>query len=254
VPPSIAIITSRYNSSITGALREGALEILRSRRGPRAAFELIDAPGSYELTALALAAARTGRFEGVVALGCLIKGQTLHDRYIAQSVALGLTQVTLATGIPVAFGVITAETAAQARARAGGGGGRKGNKGAEAMAALLDTLAAMERLRHPARSSTVAPASNMPPDKARPPRPPRPPRPEQQVHQPVIERQPALVDLPGAFRHNPRPRDAEPVRPQPDRRHQPDILGRPVVMVARGRPRLPEVHRPRTPAEGLIDR
>lgn len=139
--PRIACIVSRYNAGVTDRLLEGA----RAQHAARGGGDLavIQAPGAYELPALASAAIATGQFDGVVALGCLIKGETRHDRYIAQAVAHGLVQLTILTGVPVAFGVITAETPAQARARAGG---KKGNKGAEAMAALLDTLAAIAAL------------------------------------------------------------------------------------------------------------
>ena len=78
-----------------------------------------------------------------MALGCLIHGETLHDRYIADAVAQGITRITIETGIPVAFGLITAETADHASARSGGA---KGNKGEEAAAALMDTLTSMDAI------------------------------------------------------------------------------------------------------------
>ncbi len=167
-PPSIAILVSRYNGSITSRLLEGALEEYAARGGApegeggergggAATFE---APGAYELPALALAAADTGRYRGVLALGCLIKGETRHDRYIAEAVAHGLMQVTLQTGVPVAFGVLTVDSPKQAKARAGG---EVGNKGQESMAALLDTIAAMEAIR----DGIPRPAVLAGPDKAR---------------------------------------------------------------------------------------
>lgn len=140
----IAVIVSRYNASVTERLCAGAVGVIASRLD-LGVVELISAPGAYELPALALAAANTGRYRGIVALGCLIKGETRHDRYIAQAVAHGLIQVTMQTGVPAAFGVITAENPAQARARAGGS---KGNKGEEAAGALLDTLEAMDAIRN----------------------------------------------------------------------------------------------------------
>lgn len=137
----IAVIVSRYNSSVTDALKAGALGAIRTRGG---SASVIDAPGSYELPVLALAAAESWEFDGVVALGCLIRGETRHDRYIADAVAHGLMQVSIKTGKPCGFGVITAETAGQARARAGGTGG---NKGQEAADAVLDAVEAVRRLR-----------------------------------------------------------------------------------------------------------
>src|SRR5204863_331842 len=91
-----------------------------------------------------LAAATSGRFAGVVALGCIIKGQTSHDVHLAQAVTSGLMDIVLRTGVPVGLGVLTVDTPAQARARAGG---QKGNKGAEAMAAVLDAIAEINAVR-----------------------------------------------------------------------------------------------------------
>lgn len=147
------MVVSRYNASVTDVLLAGAIDALQSRLGPESRIETVEAPGAFELPALANAAACSGRFEGVVALGCVIKGETRHDQYIAQAVANGLVQVTIATGIPVAFGVITAENARQARDRAGG---RHGNKGQEAADALLDTLEAMNQLKQGWRLVTAA--------------------------------------------------------------------------------------------------
>jgi 6,7-dimethyl-8-ribityllumazine synthase len=144
MPPPLAIIVSRYNASITDALVQGAQEEYLHRGGQASALAVFDAPGTYELPTLAQAAAETGRYRGIVALGCVIRGETRHDRYISQAVANGLMQVSLQSGIPVAFGVLTVESAKQARARAGG---EKGNKGREAMAAVLDTVAAVEAIR-----------------------------------------------------------------------------------------------------------
>ncbi|MBM4107538.1 MAG: 6,7-dimethyl-8-ribityllumazine synthase [Phycisphaerae bacterium] len=139
--PPVAVVVSRYNHSVTSALLDGARRESARRGGPEPV--VVEVPGSFELVAGCLAAARTGRFAGVVALGCLIKGDTIHDRVIADAVAGGLAHVTLRTGVPVSFGVLTVDTPRQARARAGGA---KGNKGEEAMAALLDTIAALRGL------------------------------------------------------------------------------------------------------------
>jgi len=143
-PPRIAVVVSRYNRSITAALFDGALAENESRGGVRSAVSVFEAAGSFELPVLALAAAESGRFDGVVALGCLIRGQTRHDRYIAEAVAHGLTRVSLKTGVPVAFGVLTVEDAAQARARAGG---KRGNKGTDAMGAVLDAAECVRAIR-----------------------------------------------------------------------------------------------------------
>jgi 6,7-dimethyl-8-ribityllumazine synthase len=142
-PERVAIVVSRYNWSITGELLEGAIEAYRERRGEDAEDpEVIEAPGSYELPALALAAAARG-YQGIVALGCIVKGETIHDEVIAHAVAKGLMDVTMTMGVPVALGVLTVKTPKQAKDRAGG---KFGNKGHEAMTALLDTMQAADAI------------------------------------------------------------------------------------------------------------
>lgn len=138
------VVVSRYNDSITSRLLDGAREQYARAGGDPSRLAVAEAPGAYELPSLAMAGASSGAWAGVVALGCLIRGETRHDRYIAEAVAHGLMTVSLVTGIPVAFGVLTTENPAQARARAGGS---KGNKGAEAMAAVLESIFAADSLR-----------------------------------------------------------------------------------------------------------
>lgn len=161
VTPRVAVIVSRYNASVTDRLRAGALREVHSRLGPGTA-DVFHAPGAFELPALALAAADCGRYRGIVALGCLISGETPHDRYIAAAVAHGLVEVTLQTGVPAAFGVITARTPEQARARAGG---VKGNKGEEAARAVLDAAEAIDAIHLDRPQKRPAP---VPSDKAAP--------------------------------------------------------------------------------------
>lgn len=142
----VAILVSRYNESVTGAMLAGAVEAYAERGGDPAGLTIVEAPGAYELVALANAAAE--RHKAIVCLGCVIKGETPHDEHIARAVAHGLAEITVKTGIPVAFGVLTTLNAAQAKARAGGASGKKGNKGAEAMHAALDAAEAVAALRH----------------------------------------------------------------------------------------------------------
>lgn len=132
----VAIIVSRYSRRITDALLEGAIEEHARLTGGAEPPEVIPAPGSFELPMLAMRAAQTGRYDAVVCLGCIIRGETSHDRYIAQSVADGLTRVGLDTGVAIGFGVLTVNDSQQAEARAGGA---VGHKGVEAMAAALAT-------------------------------------------------------------------------------------------------------------------
>ncbi len=167
-PPALAVVVSRYNASITDRLLAGARQAFEEAGGEAARLTVIPAPGAYELPGLSLAAARTGRFGGVLALGCLIKGETSHDRYIAEAVAHGLVQVTMATGVPCAFGVLTCDTSEQAEDRAGGA---HGNKGAESMDALIDAVREISALARGGARRSGAPgfgkASRTIPDKAK---------------------------------------------------------------------------------------
>ena len=118
----------------------GAVAAYERAGGDRGQLGLIDAPGAFDLTGICAAAAGSGLYKGIVALGCVIKGETRHDRYINDAVANGLTAITVKTGVPVAFGLLTVETREQAVERAGGS---LGNKGEDAMVALLETIAAI---------------------------------------------------------------------------------------------------------------
>lgn len=141
--PPVAIIVSTYNEPVTDALLVGAVEAFEAAGGDGHALSIIPASGSFELPLLALTAAATGRYAGVVALGCIIKGQTIHDRVIAQTIADGLMHASLQTGLPIGLGVITANSPKQARERAGG---RKGNKGVEAMNAVIASVRAIRSI------------------------------------------------------------------------------------------------------------
>lgn len=154
--PAVAIVVSRYNATVTDRLKQGALEEYASRAGGSATATVLHAPGAFEIPAIVLAAATSGRFAGVVALGCIIKGETSHDVHLAQAVIRGLMDIVLRTGVPVGLGVLTVDTPAQARARAGG---QSGNKGAEAMAAVLDTISEINSVgarRSDGRASEMA--------------------------------------------------------------------------------------------------
>lgn len=142
-PPRVAVVVSTYNRKVTDALRDGALVEYARAGGASGGLAVMLAPGSFELVSLSLSAAVSGRFDGVVALGCIVRGETRHDEYLARAVTQGLLDVTLLTGVPVSQGVLTVNSQAQALARAGG---RKGNKGSEAMLALLCTLDQIARL------------------------------------------------------------------------------------------------------------
>lgn len=139
-----ALVVARFNAFITARLEEGAREAL-ARQGARAQDVVVArVPGAFELPLVARALARSGRYQAVIALGCVIRGDTPHFEYVAGECARGLSAVALETGVPVSFGVLTVETVEQAIARARPG---PGNKGAEAalcaieMANLLGAIA-----------------------------------------------------------------------------------------------------------------
>lgn len=161
--PRVAVIFSAYNATITHNLLMGACEALVEATGQFP--DVYEAPGAYELTTLSMTAARGGKYDGIVALGCIIKGETTHDQHIASAVAHGLTNVTLLTDVPVAFGVLTTNNVAQARARAGLTSSGS-NKGYEAMRALLATLDANQAVAAALPGTVFAPSGGSLPDKA----------------------------------------------------------------------------------------
>lgn len=134
----VAIVWSRYNDFITRPLLEGAMSEYRRQIGSDSDLVIIEASGSFEVPILVQHAAASGRFDALVALGCIIKGETSHDLHLATAVTSALLATARETGVPVGLGVLTVDNEEQAKARAGG---LKGNKGVEAMAAALDTAA-----------------------------------------------------------------------------------------------------------------
>lgn len=137
-----AIVAARFNGSITQALQRGAIAALKQHGADDRRICTYWVPGSFEIAAAALAAARTGRFDAVVCLGCLIRGETAHFDYIAQAAAHGIARVGLDTGVPCTFGVLTTENEAQALARAG----ETDNKGAEAALAAVEMIGVLARV------------------------------------------------------------------------------------------------------------
>lgn len=142
-PGACAIVVSRYNDSITAVMLDGACGAYMAAGGSEGTLAILEAPGAYELISIASAAACSGLYESVVCLGCVIKGETDHDVHISSAVANGLSNISIKTGVPIAFGVLTTNTIEQARARAGG---IVGNKGAEAMDAVLGAAGAISAI------------------------------------------------------------------------------------------------------------
>ena len=139
----IAIVVSRFNDFVTDRLLAGAQEALRERGVAESEIEVLHVPGAFEVPIAAQRVAETGRVAAVVCLGCLIRGATPHFEYIASACAHGITAAAAATGVPMAFGVLTTNSAEEALERAAPGDGNKGREAALAaleMATLFGTL------------------------------------------------------------------------------------------------------------------
>lgn len=139
----IGIVTAEWNEHITSALEQGALDLLRLQGIQAKHVKVVSVPGSYELPLAAQWLHKSFKADAVIALGCLIKGETPHFEYISEAVAHGLMELNLKHNIPVAFGVITVLTEQQALDRAGG---IHGNKGTEAAVTVLRMLQLKEGL------------------------------------------------------------------------------------------------------------
>ena len=141
---SVGIVVGRFNGNITSRLLDGALEALREAGVSRERIDVMPVPGAFELPLGAMALAKTRRYACVIALGCVIRGDTPHFEYVAGEAASGLQLAGLETGVPVAFGLLTCDSRRQAEERAGG---EKGNKGVEAARTALEMADALARLR-----------------------------------------------------------------------------------------------------------
>lgn len=143
----VAILVSRYNELITTKLLDGALACCAESGVPREEVDVVWLPGAFELPAAAAAAAESGRYACLVALGAVIRGETPHFEYVAGAAASGLTDVSLHHALPVGFGVLTVDTLQQAADRAGGSAGNKGHEAAAAALGAADVIAQL-RARH----------------------------------------------------------------------------------------------------------
>jgi 6,7-dimethyl-8-ribityllumazine synthase len=138
----IAVLVSRFNEFITEALAKGALEVLSHRGCPQENVHFVKVPGAWELPVAARALAASS--DAIVALGAVIRGDTPHFDYVAGAAAEGLRQVSLDTGVPIGFGVLTTDNIQQAMDRAGG---KSGNKGAEAAEAAIEVANLLKQLK-----------------------------------------------------------------------------------------------------------
>jgi len=152
----VAIVRARWNDDITRALEAGALE---RAQATGASVDRFEVPGSFELAPAVATLVGTGRYEAVVPIGCLLRGETPHFEVLAHAVARALASLAVSTEVAIPFGVLTCDTAEQAWARAGG---TEGNKGAEAMDAALELVGFRQAIAasasRSARSATRAPS------------------------------------------------------------------------------------------------
>jgi len=139
-----AIVVARFNSFITERLLAGALDALSRTGCAEGDIEIVKVPGSWEMPVVARALAHRKRYDAIICLGAVIRGDTPHFDYVAGEAAKGLGQVAAETGIPVAFGVLTCNTLEQAIDRAGAKGG---NKGFDAAMTAVEMAHLMRRLR-----------------------------------------------------------------------------------------------------------
>jgi 6,7-dimethyl-8-ribityllumazine synthase len=144
-----AVVVSRFNEEITEGLLKGALAVLHEAEVRDDDVTIVRVPGAFEIPAAALRLAEMDIYDGVICLGCLIKGDTMHFEYIAAAASQGIAQAAAATGMPIAFGVLTTMTEEQALARAADG---PDNKGGEAAAAAIEMATLFRRLDDEARS------------------------------------------------------------------------------------------------------
>jgi 6,7-dimethyl-8-ribityllumazine synthase len=132
-----AIVASRWNDFLTARLTEGALDALERLGANEQSVAVFKVPGSFEIPLLAQKLAQSGKYDAVICVGTLIRGQTPHFDYIASEVTKGIAQAGMQTGVPVIFGVVTADTLEQAIDRAGV---KAGNKGFEAAMSAVELV------------------------------------------------------------------------------------------------------------------
>lgn len=130
-----ALVVGRFNSMITERLLEGALDCFDRHGGQRENLTIVRVPGAFEIPLVALKLAQSGKYDGIICLGAVIRGGTPHFDYVAAEAAKGVAQASFSSGLPVIFGVLTTDSIEQAIERAGT---KAGNKGWDAMLSALE--------------------------------------------------------------------------------------------------------------------
>jgi 6,7-dimethyl-8-ribityllumazine synthase len=135
-----ALVVSRFNSFITERLLEGALDCLRRQGVDEDSLTVVRVPGAWEIPLVARRLAQSQAHDGVICLGAVIRGSTPHFDYVAAEVSKGIAQVSLESGVPMGFGILTTDTLEQAIERAGSKAGNKGFAAAEAAIEMVNLL------------------------------------------------------------------------------------------------------------------
>ncbi|MBN1114553.1 MAG: 6,7-dimethyl-8-ribityllumazine synthase [Oligoflexia bacterium] len=133
----ISIVVSRFNSFMTQRMLDGALDILSRHGADINAMDVVWVPGAFEIPLACKKLAQSKKYDGVVALACVIRGSTPHFEFVSSEVSKGIAAVMLETGMPVGFGIVTADTIEQAIERAGS---KSGNKGAESAQSVIEQI------------------------------------------------------------------------------------------------------------------
>lgn len=144
---AVAVVASRYNADVVQRLLDGAVERLVEHGIPRERITVVLVPGAWELPLACRRLAEAGGHQAVVALGCVVRGDTPHFAYVCNEASRGVIQASLDTGLPVSFGVLTTDTLAQAAERAGGRAGNKGVEAADAAVEMAQLMRALPRGR-----------------------------------------------------------------------------------------------------------
>ena len=140
-----ALVASRFNEIISSRLISGAIDSLLRHGAEEENIELYRVPGSFEVPLVARKVAASGKFHAVICLGAVIRGETPHFDFVAAGAARGVARVALDSGVPVIFGIVTADTLEQAIQRAGG---KTGNRGADAAAAAIETANLLQEMEN----------------------------------------------------------------------------------------------------------
>jgi len=140
-----AVIVSKYNDFVTDRLQAGAVAALEAAGVSSDAVTIVRVPGAFEIPLAAQHAGESGRYDAIICLGCLIRGETAHFEYISSAVSHGITEAASATGIPMAFGVLTTNSVEEALARSVDGGDNKGREAAVAAIEMVEVIAQLTR-------------------------------------------------------------------------------------------------------------